>query len=112
MNTSVAPVDETHAPATQTGSARLATGTFIKQINKTRYRKTVVLYRRADGAYIARYASDPPSQRDRSEVLRRARAQRLYAELPNKLATWDDAFPPPRFTDVRDQTDVASHAAD
>src|SRR3954452_12127370 len=75
------------APTTPVGSLRLASGAFIKQINRTRYRKMVVLYRRADGAYVARYASAPPSQRDRSEVLRRARAQRLYAELPSKLAT-------------------------
>ena len=101
------------AGAVQLGSVRLASGAFIKQINSTRYRKMVVLYRRADGAYVARYASDPPSQRDRSEVLRRARAQRLFAELPHKLTAWEEAFPPPQFTELRERAEVAaSEAAD
>lgn len=100
------------APLSAVGSLRLASGTFLKQINQTRYRKTVVLYRRADGSYVARYASDPPSQRDRLELLRRARAQRLFMELPNKLAAWDEAFPAPRFTDIRERRDPEAQAAD
>lgn len=94
---------------------RLASGTFLKQINSTRYRKTVILYRRADAVYVARYLSDPPSRRDRMEVLTRTRAQQLYGELPNKLASWNDAFPHARFNDIRDTRDrqlTADHAAD
>jgi hypothetical protein len=91
----------------------LASGAYVKQINRTRYRKLVVLYRRADGAYVARYTSDPPSQRDRSEVLRRARAQRLFAELPHKLTAWEEAFPPPQFTELRECAESAvADAAD
>jgi hypothetical protein len=111
MSISEAPAEPTSA--VQVGSVRLASGAFIKQINRTRYRKMVVLYRRADGAYVARYASDPPSQRDRSEVLRRARAQRLFAELPHKLTSWEEAFPAPQFTELRERADtVVTEAAD
>lgn len=95
---------DTHIEATTdavTGAGattiRLAYGTFIKRINSTRYRKSVQLYRKPDGVYLARYVSDPPSQRDRVEILRRARAQNLYAELPHKFVPWDAAFPPPSF---------------
>ena len=110
MSSSEAPADV--GSAVQLGSIRLASGAFIKQINRTRYRKMVVLYRRADGAYVARYASDPPSQRDRSEVLRRGRAQRLFAELPHKLTAWEEAFPPPQFTELRERAEAAAEAAD
>jgi hypothetical protein len=107
-DTQSAPVPESHA----VGSLRLATGAFLKLINNTRYRKTVILYRRADGAYLARYASDPPSRRDRLELVRRARAQRLFSELPNKLVAWDVAFPAPQFTDIRERHADAESAAD
>jgi hypothetical protein len=111
MSISEAPAEA--AGVVQLGSVRLASGAFVKQINRTRYRKMVVLYRRADGAYVARYTSDPPSQRDRSEVLRRGRAQRLFAELPHKLTAWEEAFPPPQFTELRERAETAvSEAAD
>jgi hypothetical protein len=80
---------------------RLAAGSFWKPINSTRYHKQVELYRRADGRYVARYSSDPPSRRDRLEFLGRARAQRLFNDLPEKTMSFDEAFPVPRFRRIK-----------
>jgi hypothetical protein len=81
-------------------AVRLASGSFWKPINSTRYHKHVQLYRRVDGRYVARYTSDPPSRRDRLEFLGRVRAQRLYNDLPDKAVPVEEAFPAPQFTRI------------